>query len=443
MSFPVFLIGPILQVIAGVVRYAIDASKTSPDSPAPSSQGQGPTVEFSPLLAELAGSQAYAGNLLPQGWLVPSGDSGAAVSSASAPLAENAPPLLQEAGFQSFPLQGVMVRDISPSVVAGSPPAEAAGSTPLVASVLTSEPAPFELNSPLPNNTPMGKAVEVGAAPNASEAGQAGLGEISEHQDLTSSVLPGVFARPATETTKEGQALRVPKHLPRPLLSDVSVPDPQAIEGGSAMEGEGSGIPFAYTRLDDDRFIFDGLPKKFVSSPLDQPVQSPDALLLPAVPEPFHGMQEASPVKGVATVAPREPANVTGQLIHAVRVNWENGRTEARLHLEPPDLGAVRIQMVMDHSALSLKFHAGSEATRSLLEASLHELRDQLSQQGISVGQMSVGVALDLAGRSGGQLPAPFRVRDERWKPPSSARVPELHTVAAPAISLSAIDLFA
>lgn len=447
MSFPLFLIGPVLQIIAGVVRYAIDASKDASEDAPPSSHR--PTMEFSPLLAELVGSQAYAGTLLPQGWLVPAGDPGAATSSASNPLSSIAPPVLPEVGVQPFPLQEVVVTDIRP--LTKSMPAEAAGNAPPLAPVLTAEPAPVELNSSISNRAPeFVEQLKAGTAPNIPEAIhpdaiRAGLEKMTDQEKLQSSPLLGPGARLLPGATDQGQAAQAARLLTPTLpFSGIPVPpDQPAIEGVPAIGGNGHTNSFAATRGHDGSLSLDGMPKRFVPESHDQPFQSPEALLVGAAPDHLSKTHENPRVNEVATVAPRELPSVTDQVVHAVRINWENGRTEARLHLEPPDLGVVRIQMVMDHTALSLRFHAGSDAARSLLEASLHELRDQLAQQGISVGQMSVGVALDLAGRSGGQMPAPFRVRDERWRQPASARVPESHTVPAPAISLSAIDLFA
>jgi hypothetical protein len=180
-----------------------------------------------------------------------------------------------------------------------------------------------------------------------------------------------------------------------------------------------------------------------VGERFELPVQGADLPLIPPTHAAVHRVAAPDlPVEEVAA-APIEWRNVEDQLVHAVRINLESGRTEARLHLEPPDLGAVRIQMVMDRDALSLSFHAESGTTRNLREASLHQLRENLNREGISVGQMSVALSFDLAGRDPGQAPAARRMREGSWPIPAPVRPIERETTVAPALSAGGLDLFA
>lgn len=145
----------------------------------------------------------------------------------------------------------------------------------------------------------------------------------------------------------------------------------------------------------------------------------------------------ASPAPQPAVELPR----LVDQLASSVRVNWESGRSEARLSLVPPDLGTVRVQMVMEHSSLSLTFTAGSEHARGMIQSSLSELRENLTGQGIDVGQMSVLV--DLAGRNSERSFSAFDLNDGR--PEALPRAPVVQPVLAERLApaLSGLDLFA
>jgi hypothetical protein len=216
--------------------------------------------------------------------------------------------------------------------------------------------------------------------------------------------------------------------------------------GEAPPVGEGDGF-FAETapRFQERGFTLEDVRhgRAPVGERFELPVQGADLPLIPPTHAAVHRVAAPDlPVEEVAA-APIEWRNVEDQLVHAVRINLESGRTEARLHLEPPDLGAVRIQMVMDRDALSLSFHAESGTTRNLLEASLHQLRENLNREGISVGQMSVALSFDFAGRNPGQAPAARRLREGSWPIPAPVRPIERETTVAPALSAGGLDLFA
>ena len=432
MSFPIFLISPMLKVIAGVVQYAIDSAKDA-EPKVSSVSRQTPTMEFSPLLAELVGSQAYASAMVPTGWLTPEGDpnagaiatasSGDAVGVPSAPISN-----LSVAGAQ-LPFANASLR---PVVVQGTPIIPVSGQT----SESTAEAPLVQPNTP---------------ALVADEATSGVVGQGVQQPEIEKPVFGDavqgeaaklILAHASIESAKEQRAVSVSELTP--IAIDPSSRE-EPVKGASASQGE-QGVPFGSAeRAPRTGLASDPLPVAQIQSMPDrsEPLQNGDLTAIPTALPHAHRITGLEQAHEAAPASPRELPGLTEQLVHAVRINLETGRTEARLHLEPPDLGAVRIQMVMDQQSLSLRFHAGSDTTRELLEASLGELRDNLAQQGIAVGQMSVGLTLDLANQNGGQLPAPWTIRDERWPAAASPRTPEPQLVTAPQVSLSALDLFA
>ena len=437
MSFPFFLVGPMLKIIAGVVQYAIDSSKDA--APEPSSiSGQAPTVEFSPLLAELLGAQAYA-NAVPTGWLTPEGGPNASATSAAPSAGAVAAPSASIAAVSLAGAQPAFANaSLRPVFVQGE-------QKPIVpVPGLTSESTGGPLPSQPSTQTPVGGEAVSGVAGQAVQQPEGnGLEKLSVGDALQVNAAGLTSSPPSVESTKEQSG--TPKVSgPAPITIDASSQE-QPVSGTSTGQGE-QGLPFGGSgRSPRAGLALDPLPAGQIQSAPDrnEPLNQLDLTGTPPLPAHPHRILGVEQAHEAAPASLRELPNITDQLVHAVRINVESGRTEARLHLEPPDLGAVRIQMVMDQQSLSLRFHAGNDATRALLEASLGELRDNLSQQGISVGQMSVGLTLDLANQNGGQLPAPWMIRNERWPSAASTRDPEPQLVPAAQISLSALDLFA
>lgn len=75
------------------------------------------------------------------------------------------------------------------------------------------------------------------------------------------------------------------------------------------------------------------------------------------------------------------------------------GRQEMSLRLEPPDLGSIRVEAVLDGQRLTLRITAEQESAKSLLEGTLPRLRESLSQQGFVTDQLTVQLGLDASAR--------------------------------------------
>jgi flagellar hook-length control protein FliK len=111
-------------------------------------------------------------------------------------------------------------------------------------------------------------------------------------------------------------------------------------------------------------------------------------------PRPAGG-PEATSGPGSAAGAPP----VVQQLAAGIGRLRRDGRQEVSLRLDPPHLGAVRIEARLDGSQLTLQIHAAVPATRDLLEQELPRLREALAQQGIVPGEVTIGLGLDGSSR--------------------------------------------
>jgi flagellar hook-length control protein FliK len=65
--------------------------------------------------------------------------------------------------------------------------------------------------------------------------------------------------------------------------------------------------------------------------------------------------------------------------------------SNAEIRLTPAELGPVRIQVAVDDGTANVSFQAAQAATREAIEQALPRLRELLAENGLSLGQASVG----------------------------------------------------
>ena len=105
------------------------------------------------------------------------------------------------------------------------------------------------------------------------------------------------------------------------------------------------------------------------------------------------GSQKASP-----RLAPLPPiATPVGQsdwgesLSERVLVMTSGKLGNAEIRLTPAELGPVRVQVSVDDGTATVSFQASHAATRDAIEQAMPRLREMLSENGLSLGQASVG----------------------------------------------------
>lgn len=79
------------------------------------------------------------------------------------------------------------------------------------------------------------------------------------------------------------------------------------------------------------------------------------------------------------------------QLGQQVMMFNRQGLQSAELRLHPQDLGSIQVSMKIENNQAQLHFVSGHSAVRSAIEAAIPDLKTALADNGISLGQSSVG----------------------------------------------------
>ena len=90
---------------------------------------------------------------------------------------------------------------------------------------------------------------------------------------------------------------------------------------------------------------------------------------------------------------PRE--EVVQQIVESAKVRVQNGQTEMRIQLKPEHLGQVRLNISTDQQQVMVKVVADMPMVKELLESNLHQLRSELSGQGLEIDKFEVSVGGD------------------------------------------------
>jgi flagellar hook-length control protein FliK len=77
--------------------------------------------------------------------------------------------------------------------------------------------------------------------------------------------------------------------------------------------------------------------------------------------------------------------NLAGQI--------KSGASSLEINLQPESLGKIKLMLQMNEGSLSVRIIAHTEETRNLLDSSLQNIKDSLSQLGINLNDMSVDLA--------------------------------------------------
>ncbi len=97
-----------------------------------------------------------------------------------------------------------------------------------------------------------------------------------------------------------------------------------------------------------------------------------------------------------ATVTPRQ---LIDQIVQTVELDVTGEYGEVRLQLKPEHLGELQVKVATNNGVISATFIAESHTVKSLIEAGLSQLKEQLTQQGLHIQDVSVQVGGDSPGR--------------------------------------------
>lgn len=77
-------------------------------------------------------------------------------------------------------------------------------------------------------------------------------------------------------------------------------------------------------------------------------------------------------------------------LMDQIRVAVDPSRNEAKIRLHPPELGEIRIHLVMEDKAVTVRMDVAEHMTRVLLERDLDQLKNTLADAGIEVSRFDI-----------------------------------------------------
>jgi flagellar hook-length control protein FliK len=116
-----------------------------------------------------------------------------------------------------------------------------------------------------------------------------------------------------------------------------------------------------------------------------------------------------------------------GDIAAEVKLMADNGLQRAELHLNPADLGPLRIELSISAQTADISFAAAHATTREGIEQALPALRELLAGQGLQLGQTGVG-----SGGTGQQAFAWEAAREQGQARPGGAGAAGVPGTAAP-----------
>ena len=199
----------------------------------------------------------------------------------------------------------------------------------------------------------------------------------------TSAGLPGTrLDLPAgPESAQAGQS------RPAPAIADSAPPD--AVNGPTAAHPpDGFGALPAQPKLSRLATADEPAPAA-PSASLDTAT-----LLLahPPAPAPQAAASAPAPAAVHHAALSSRPLDTpfAGDVAAEVRVMVDAGSQRAELHLNPPDLGPIRIELSLSAQTADIRFAAAHSMTREGLAQAIPELRQMLASQGLSLGHADV-----------------------------------------------------
>ncbi|MFQ3548310.1 MAG: flagellar hook-length control protein FliK [Armatimonadota bacterium] len=113
-------------------------------------------------------------------------------------------------------------------------------------------------------------------------------------------------------------------------------------------------------------------------------------------------VQRETVVKVAETTSTQNPQRpemekmVLDQVIREIRLKKSNGQNDIYLHLNPPELGSLRVRIVQSPEGIVSQIQASTEHVRNLLQSNLPVLMDGLKQAGVNMDNVSITSGFDL-----------------------------------------------
>jgi flagellar hook-length control protein FliK len=89
-----------------------------------------------------------------------------------------------------------------------------------------------------------------------------------------------------------------------------------------------------------------------------------------------------------------DPYNIASQIVDQARLVEGQKNTEMIIQLKPEHLGELTLKVTVENGAVSASFHSNNSEVRNIIEASLPQLKQDMSAQGLKVENVGVYAGL-------------------------------------------------
>lgn len=89
-----------------------------------------------------------------------------------------------------------------------------------------------------------------------------------------------------------------------------------------------------------------------------------------------------------------DPYNITSQIVDQARLVAGAKNTEMIIQLKPEHLGELTFKVSVENGVVSASFHSNNSEVRNIIESSLYQLKQEMSNQGLKVDNVGVYAGL-------------------------------------------------
>ena len=233
-----------------------------------------------------------------------------------------------------------------------------------------------------------GTAEDSGDPENPEESGRAGASSEALASGASSS----------EEGPTDAEMLKALNNIGKTEAAPQQQPTAQATpEGAQTVQGAGgsAGVPSSGGATASANAVSAIANSGAASSngdhgPSAQTTQGTTPVVPGSGPSETNGNAKTSATSESGPTSRSTPPPVPDQVLKTLRSAIMNGEKEIQLRLDPPELGSVRLGLVMDGEQLQVTVQASSELSRKALEEALPDLRRLLEGDGVQVGEFVI-----------------------------------------------------
>ncbi|MBP2635814.1 MAG: Flagellar hook-length control protein FliK [Firmicutes bacterium] len=107
-----------------------------------------------------------------------------------------------------------------------------------------------------------------------------------------------------------------------------------------------------------------------------------------------NGVTSSAKTAEAPTQATTDAYHVVDQIVEQTKIITKQQNTEMIMKLKPEHLGELTLKVVVENGAVNASFHSNNPEVRSLIEASLPQLKQELASTGLKVDNVSVYAGL-------------------------------------------------